>query len=298
MNRWWIYQKERFPVVKHGLLIAIFSTAAIAYANQLRPNPTAIAPGTVLVAFIVVFLAFLQLRIADEFKDFADDARYRPYRPVPRGLVSLGELRAIGWGCVAVQLGLTLALGWRSLILLAILWLYMSLMRHEFFAPDWLKVHPIAYLLSHMLIMPLLALYASSCDWLRADGEFPITLLWFLAVSYCNGLAIELGRKIRAPESEEPGVETYTALWGRSQAVAAWLGSLWLAALCSIGAAVQIQFWPAIAIGLVLLGIAVILAGRFWLRPTKRSADHLADMAGIWTLLVNLSLGVLPLIKI
>src|SRR4028119_2288395 len=99
MKRWWIYQQERFPIVTHGLLIATFSTAAIAYANQLRPNPTAIAPGTVLVAFIVVFLAFLQLRIADEFKDFADDARYRPYRPVPRGLVSLGELRAIGWGC-------------------------------------------------------------------------------------------------------------------------------------------------------------------------------------------------------
>ena len=39
---------------------------------------------------------FLQLRIADEFKDFAEDSRFRPYRPVPRGLVTLTELGWVG----------------------------------------------------------------------------------------------------------------------------------------------------------------------------------------------------------
>lgn len=293
MNRWWIYQKERFPIAKHGLLIAIFSAGAIGCSHQLTGG--AIDPGAAIVAFVVLLLAFLQLRIADEFKDFDDDFRYRPYRPVPRGLVTLGELRAIGGGCAAIQLGLSIALGWKSVLLLAIIWLYTTLMRHEFFAPDWLKSHPIAYLLSHMLIMPLLALYASSCDWLRSSN-FPIALLWFLAVSYGNGLAIELGRKIRAPEAEEPGVETYTALWGLTNAIAAWISALWIAGIAAIGAAVQIRYWPAIALVLALLGISIVLAGRFWMRPTVKSAGAIEQMAGIWTLLVNLSLGVLPLV--
>ena len=41
------------------------------------------------MAVVTSFLSFLQLRIADEFKDFDEDSRYRPYRPVPRGLVTL-----------------------------------------------------------------------------------------------------------------------------------------------------------------------------------------------------------------
>ena len=51
-----------------------------------------------VVAFVTCFLFFLQLRIADEFKDFEEDTRYRPYRPVPRGLVTLRELGWIGGG--------------------------------------------------------------------------------------------------------------------------------------------------------------------------------------------------------
>ena len=58
-----------------------------------------------------VLLFFLQLRIADEFKDYEDDARYRPYRPVPRGLVSLRELAWVGVGAAAIQLALAILAG-------------------------------------------------------------------------------------------------------------------------------------------------------------------------------------------
>src|SRR6185503_3124011 len=93
-NRWWVYQRERFPVLAHGLLIAAFSFSAISYSSVLRGA----APGwpAALTAFASCFLFFLQLRIADEFKDFDEDARWRPYRPVPRGLVRLRELAVVG----------------------------------------------------------------------------------------------------------------------------------------------------------------------------------------------------------
>src|SRR5829696_4543202 len=100
LPRWWAYQRERFPVFAHGLLIAAFS-----YSALLRGR-AAVEPAGALAAFVTAFLFFLQLRIADEFKDFEEDARYRPYRAVPRGLVSLRELGVVFALAGAVQFGL------------------------------------------------------------------------------------------------------------------------------------------------------------------------------------------------
>jgi 4-hydroxybenzoate polyprenyltransferase len=108
----------------------------------------------------------------------------------------------------------------------------MGLMSQEFFRRDWLKAHPLTYLWSHMLIVPLIDLYTTACDWLAVGAEISHTgLLWFLVTSFFNGVVIELGRKIRAPQAEEAGVETYSALWGRRRAVMVWLGALLLTAV-------------------------------------------------------------------
>ena len=92
MLRWWIYQKERFPLAAYIPLIGAFSFCAVSLSWMLRGQTGLPPTGALIVAFIGCLLFFLQLRIADEFKDFAEDARYRPYRPVPRGLVTLREL--------------------------------------------------------------------------------------------------------------------------------------------------------------------------------------------------------------
>jgi hypothetical protein len=35
-NRWWIYQRERFPVGAHGPVILAFSLSAVSYSALLR----------------------------------------------------------------------------------------------------------------------------------------------------------------------------------------------------------------------------------------------------------------------
>lgn len=216
-NRWWIYQRERFPVFAHGTLIAVFSLAAVAY-SALLGGRQAFEPSAFAVAFATTFGFFLLLRIADEFKDYEDDCRYRPYRPVPRGLIGLNDLRYLAIAVLALQLLAALLQHAPLAILLIVVWIYLTLMTVEFFVRDWLRQHPISYMLSHMLIMPLIQLYASACDWLPQTSALPAGLYWFLAASYANGLVIEIGRKIRAPEDEESGVDTYSALWGHKTA--------------------------------------------------------------------------------
>src|SRR5205814_2059908 len=149
-----------------------------------------------------------QLRLADEFKDFEEDSRYRPYRPVPRGLVTLRELGVL-WALTGlVQFGFALWLQPSLAPLLALVWVYLILMSKEFFVGEWLKAHPVPYLISHMVIIPLVDLYATACDWWTQDGSPPNGLFWFLIVSYFNGIVIEIGRKVRGPKEEEPGVNT------------------------------------------------------------------------------------------
>ena len=217
-SRWWIYQRERFPLLTQGPVIAAFSFSAVSFSALLGHRAGPPPAGAVMVAFVTSFVFFLQLRIADEFKDADDDARYRPYRPVPRGLVRLPELAAVAVGGALLQLLLALWLDRKLVGLLIVVWLYLGLMSQEFFMSDWLKAHPFTYMWTHMLIIPLIDLYTSACDWLVKGAALPHGLHWFLAASYCNGMVVEIGRKIRAPEDEERGVETYTAVWGRSTA--------------------------------------------------------------------------------
>lgn len=296
-NKWWTYQRERFPLLAHAPLIAAFSFSAISYSSLLRGNTAWPAPQAVVVAFLSALLFFLQLRIADEFKDYEEDSQYRPYRPVPRGLVKLRELGMLGALSAFSQLVLALWLAPALLTLLLLTWGYLALMSHEFFAREWLKARPITYLWTHMLIVPLVDFYATGCDWLAAGLLQPSGLHWFLLASFTNGIVIEVGRKLRAPEDEETGVQTYTVLWGRARAVFVWLGALLATALFAVLAAQRIAFaLPVFSLLTVLFLAAFIFAARFLRLPCGPRARWFEAMSGVWTLGLYLSLGVIPML--
>lgn len=296
MKRWWVYQRERFPLLAHGPLILAFSASAVSYSALLRGPGQRPAAVSVFIAFVVSLGSFFLLRVADEFKDAEEDARYRPYRPVPRGLVTLHELGWIGAGVAALQFALALKIGWALVGLLAVTWIYFGLMSEEFFARKWLKARPVAYLLSHMLIMPLVDWFATGCDWVHAGGRMPPGLFWFLAASFCNGIVIELGRKIRAPAQEETGVETYSFLWGRRTAVLAWLSALAATLVCALIAAHGIRFVAPLAVVLGTGWLAGLLLGASFLRTVRtRLAKQIEIFSGVWTLALYLTLGVAPL---
>ena len=295
-NRWWVYQSERFPVLAHGPVILAFSLSAVGYSALLRGASSFPGWKPCVVAFASSFLSFLQLRIADEFKDFEEDSRYRPYRPVPRGLVSLNELARLWMACIAAQLVLCLWLSPRILWLLIATWIYLGLMTKEFFARRWLKARPVAYMVSHMAIMPLVDFYATACDWATAGRTHPSAgLMWFLLVSFLNGMVMEIGRKIRSPRDEEHGVETYSALWGAKNAVIVWMALMGCAAILAWTAARKIHCEGAIALVLSCIIAASSVIGIMFLRSQGTGAGkRLETMAGVWSLLLYLSLGVLP----
>jgi len=177
LKRFYIYQKERFPLAGHGLLIAAFSFSAVSYSRICRGAEGFIDLKTFLVGIFTTVTLFLLVRIFDEFKDAEDDAKYRKELPVPRGLISFRELFAMGIVIVLLQIGINLLFFPKMLIIYFVIIGYLLLMGKEFFAAGWLKKNQFWYVTSHMFIIPFVDIYASGLDWLLEKADAPVGLL-------------------------------------------------------------------------------------------------------------------------
>ena len=293
VRRWAVYCSERFPPLQHGVVIAAFAFATLAVASAGRNGVAPLGAGPLAIGFAIAFLAFLELRILDEFKDADDDARYRPYRPVPRGLVTLRELRAAGAAAVAVQLALAALAGPAALAALFVAFVWMALMGREFFASAWLRARPLVYVALHTIIVPLLALVVAACSG-RAPDLF--ALAPFLALTYASSVVFEFGRKIRAPADERVGVETYSALWGPRSAAIAWWMALAISALLAVATAAMVgDPLPIAALAAVATAVAAMLAARFVSAPSARTSGRIRACSGLWLVAAYVAIGVVAL---
>lgn len=290
-NRWWIYQKERFPLFAHGPMVIVFCLSIMLFSSLQEgefPEITRLAG-----AIITTVILFFQLRVADEFKDFADDSKYRPHRAVPRGLISLRELARVAWLGAAVQFVIAVNVDIGLVPILMLVWAYLGLMTKEFFVPEWLKSTPSAYLISHMLIMPLIAFYVSAFDWLCECRAMPAGLGWLLLFSFGCGLVLEIGRKIKSPDAERAGVETYSSLWGIGAALSVWIAASAIAVAAFLRASAfydDSSLLISLAIG--MLAFAVIVAVLTQAKSTRHLSTRLVEPgSGIFAMLLYLGLG-------
>lgn len=297
-TRLWEYQAERFPVFKHGALIAAFGTSAVCVSALLRGGSPSI--GAMIVSVVALLCFFIQLRVADEHKDHADDAKYRPERPVPRGLVTLKELRWVAWVAAGITLLATWWLDWWLTWLLLLVWGWMGLMTKEFFAPDALRTKPVLYMVSHMAVMPLIDLYATATDWLPAGAEpggaHGYGLLAFLLLSLANGVSLEIARKSWAPEDEREGVETYSRLWGVKGAGYAAALAMFVGLVLSAYVHVETDAHPVFLAGLLIVAaLGVFSAIDYAAEGKRKAAQRLEFVAGIYVLGNYILLGVGPM---
>jgi len=292
------YQKERFPILGHGLLIAAFTFSAISFSKLSRGVQGFIEYDDFFIGLLNGLAFFLLLRICDEHKDKEDDAEYRAYLPVPRGLVSLNELKVIG---IVVGLGQMLSIAIFQTAMLPLYFIviaYLFLMTKEFFVVEWLKARPVLYTVSHMMIIPFIDLYSSGLDWKLEEAGMHTGIYWFILVSFFNGLVLEIGRKIRIEQDEEVGVVTYSKIYGSRKAVKIWMGLLLatlVTALLALNGLANPDYSMAALVGAFTL--CLIPALMFLKTPTTKSSKRIEKISGVWTLIMYLSLGALPIIN-
>lgn len=298
IKRFWIYQKERFPLLMNLMASFIFTFSVIVFSRICRNEDGFVAWQDYLIAVYISFSLFFLVRIFDEFKDKKEDAEFRPYLPVPRGLIKLKELKILGFFIFISQITLILVFQYEMLLLYGIFFSYLLLMRVEFFVPEYLKSKHFLYIGSHMFIIPLLDLYSSGIDWKLNNVGFHYGILLFMAVSYFNGMIVEFGRKMKATADEEKGVTSYTKIWGIQKAVNVWNATVFLTGVIAIISGFYMGNGYLIGGTIFILFVPMFLVSRkFKLYPSKKTAKLMEISSGLWTVAMYLTLGIIPAIN-
>ncbi len=289
LARLWVYQAERFPLARTVPLLTAFSASSVTASARLGHH--ALPDVRVyLVALLLVFVFFWQLRAMDEVKDAETDRLYRPERPIPRGLVSLRLIVSLAAAAIVPALVAALVLAQGVLLAVCLVWTWLALMTAEFFAPKLLHRSPFLYLISHMAIMPLIDVVLTGCEWIPGAGVPPVGLWTFLWMSLCNGCVVEFGRKIWAPDQERKGVETYTSAWGVDRslvAISLAVGGAMIGLLCC-GVYLARPATTAICGFIALAPIAIALR-KVRRTPTLAAQRRIENWSGVWVLLCYLT---------
>lgn len=283
-KKWYTYQKERFPILIYGLYIFCIVFAVFCFCNFMNGNDI-INYYKLIPMFLVAFLQFLIIRIADEFKDYSEDLAFRPYRPVPRGLIKLKELKILFIISMIIQVLITIIFNLEGIIWLWILWIFFFIMSKGFFIKKFLDKHLLLEVFLDESLIIFLGLYLASYIYIDKN-------IWIiLAVLYIISWIVEIARKIRAKEDEEEGVKTYTAVYGISQSI------LILFILETLLMIFEIQilfdFRNIFLIFYFLINVINVL---FSQKRTRKYAKMTELSANIYIILTYLSFGLLLLI--
>lgn len=215
--RFYQYLKERFPLKDFIPLSIVFAVTGGSCA-QVSIYSGMKNISSLFLGFFAFFLFLLRLRLFDEFKDFEHDSLYYSTRPVPRGLITLQELKLFILLTLCVEILLATSKGASSLILFFLAFIYSLLMFKEFFVKKWLRQHFTVYIIVHEILVFPLFFYIFSLNGMPVTHIGQI-YFWVLALFFgCQLFLLEVARKIRPTELEIPSRDTYTAQYGIKRA--------------------------------------------------------------------------------
>lgn len=288
------YLTERFPLLSNGLLILSFYSSSQFLAHALsHPGRTMQYDLSTLLGFITMLCFFFHVRVFDDHKDYSTDCQYFPERLLQRGIVTLGELKFAGALAISCEFTLAAICGPAALATLSLAFLFSLLMLKEFFLREWLLERFLLYASVHMLIMPLLALTI----WSFATGQYfwqaPFWYWLYSFVTFFLAFNWEISRKIRVPEDEIDGVDSYTRSFGT-------YGAAYLVLLMRLIDTLLIS-WIAYHLELnrwfyvlIVALFAVGLVGFFQYRfqTSSRTAKRMEVYAGIYIISFDIALAI------
>lgn len=284
------YQKERFPIFILGLsfLPAILSSGAVVTRTG------SIHFTFVILALVISLTYLLHVRIIDEFRDYDHDVRHHNDRPVPRGIVTLGELRIVNWVVIVLVIGSAAYAGSQTFAMATVMLLYSFLARNEFFLGMWLRKHFFVYNAVNLVQMLLLQVLVYTL----ADETFHFTsliLVHFLFTA-SGTIIFEFLRKVKTPGQDGTGQDTYTWFLGhntalRIYAVCAILNILLFIKVLSVGQS-AISYWAPVTLLLAAGTYISLLIHGFRKEERTNQLLQVSFMAmyGIFNILIFLSM--------
>jgi len=197
-----IYQKERFP-----LAVLVFTITAIALSSSAVTH-SRLNIGLFVGAFLAGLFYMFHIRVIDEVRDNAHDTTYHTHRPIPRGAISLRELKIMDGIGVAGFLIIALLFGKLTFLLAIVSLAYTFLAGKEFFLGERIRSRFFIYNAVNIVQLVLLQFFVYSLFshvWYKHDQVW-IHLLFI----FVNALLIEILRKVKIKPEESVGHDTYS----------------------------------------------------------------------------------------
>lgn len=209
------YQRERFPVVilAASFLPAILSSGAVTVGHTPLLS--------VLIALVASLAYLFHIRVIDEHRDFEHDTLHHSSRPVQRGVISKKELRRADVAAVTLLLLLSVYAGFTAFILALGMLAYAYVAEHEFFLGEHIRRRFFLYNGINLIQMFALQLFVYAVF----TDPFPFTPLvaaHFLFTAL-GTVIFEFVRKIKRPEEDGTGKDTYTGRLGLTKALSVFL---------------------------------------------------------------------------
>jgi 4-hydroxybenzoate polyprenyltransferase len=170
---------------------------------------------------------------------------------------------------------------------------FSLLMLNEFFIGGWLQERFLLYAALHMLIMPLLAMVVGSYATHQYFWEMSLWYWFYAFVGFFVTFNWEISRKIRAPEDEREGLDSYTKIFGTYGAAHAVL----MVRVIDTGMVALVGWHLGLArwfYAILIALFAVCLIGFFQYRfqTNRQTAKRMEVYAGMYIIAFDLTLAI------
>ncbi len=285
VRRWQIFMRERFPLASHLPMALLFAVVNMGLAARCAAPGALPSPSRAALGLLLAFGYLFRLRCFDEIKNYATDLAINPRRPLPRGILSVRQVKGMIAALAVGETAIAAGVGWPVVASHLCAIGYSFLMYREFFIGDYLRPRLTAYAVTHTFSSVLLGWSLVSLALHTVAWRLPAAVLLFGLANWMLFNVFEFARKSFAREEEAPGVDSYTTLYGPWGAVALTLSqvvmAVWVVGQLSRTVVGQAPLWAEIT----LAGVLLLAGGIFALRPQRGPANAYRATASVFLLL-------------
>lgn len=272
------YTKERFPLIPISIFVFLLTAGHAHFFSSWFSQHFQWNELQLWQTMICIFLFMLQLRMADEIKDFHKDSIAYPMRILSQGIIPLSVIRNILYLTIGLELVLSFSMGLPHGIWMIVLQTWAFLMAKEFFAPKVLEASGLLNLVLHQLILFPLAIFAALPFIAYKVNLFDTELLAPLLFLTLHYTLYEISRKTWSADRESEHADSYTRFWGIKGAIGSQIFLLILNfALLN---RLDLVFSTAYNILACLLGVIYVLTLVLFLKNQTKKNSKLVELGG------------------
>jgi hypothetical protein len=291
MQRYLLYIHERFSPAQLVPLAIFFGVAIGILAPRLADTNNEYI--RIILVSVALFLFLFRLRLLDDIKDHAHDSVHHRERPGARGIVSQYELASTAVAVFVFESAIAYDCGATAVVAFVVMNIYAGALFLEALYRDRMRELFTLYIIVHEFLLVPLLVYLSLLAGTPLVNMATMPLVWLIIFLSAHFFLIEVGRKLRAPQHEGTGRDTYTAQYGVRGATIILTATAVVAYTAVVAISFRILDAPLAtsALGLFALLSFCYYAYNFMQHPTPSSAHRLFTVVGTY---VAFSLLLLP----